>query len=250
MAKLDAYGFSRTSLKLMQKYLFNRQQRISINGSFSDWTEVIIGVPQGSILGPLLFNIFLNDIFTFILRCNFCNYADDNTLYSTGKDLNQIRRNLEMEFMILHQWFHENHMTFNPGKCLYMVIGSKDLSHEIMLNNNKISNEDKLLGIFLDSKLNFESYIGSLCRKAGQKISALARLKNYLTSDQRNLLLNSVIKSQFTYCPLIWMFTSRYLNNALNNIRERALRLIYNDNEKSFNSILTEGKLKIIQQKN
>ena len=134
-----------------------------------------------------------------------------------------------------------------------MVIGSKDLSHKIiMLNNNKItsSNEEKLLGIFLDSKLNFESHIDSLCRKAGNKINALARLKNYLKLDQRNLLLNSVIRSQFTYCPLIWMFTSCYLNNALNNIHERALRLIYNDHEKSFNSILTENNLKTIHQKN
>ena len=100
-----------------------------------------------------------------------------------------------MEFLILHQWFHENHMTLNPGKCHYMVIGSRDLSHEIMLNNKiTSSNEEKLLGIFLDSKLNFESHICSLCRKAGQKISVLASLRNYLTSDQRNLLLNSVIK--------------------------------------------------------
>ena len=168
----------------MQNYLCNRQQRICINGSFSNWTEVITGVSQGSILGSLLFNIFLNDIFMFISKCNLCNYADDNTLYSTGKDLNRIRRNLEMDFMILHQWFHENHMTLNPGKwkCHYMVIGSKDLSHGIVLNNNKIasSNEEKLLGIFLDKKLNFESHIGSLCRKAVQKINALARLKNYV----------------------------------------------------------------------
>ena len=109
-----------------------------------------------------------------------------------------------------------------------MVIGSRDLSHEIMLNNNKItsSNEEKLLGIFLDSKRNFESHVGSLCRKGGQKINVLARLKNFLTSDQRNLLLNSVIKSQFTHCPLIWMFRSRYLNNVLKNIHEQVLRLI------------------------
>ena len=180
LAKLDAYGFSRTSLKLMQSYLCNRQQRISINGSFSDWIELMAGVPQGSILGPLLFNIFLNDIFMFISKCNLCNYANGNTLFPTGKDLNRIRRNLEMELMILHQWFHENHMTLNPGKCHYMVIGSRDLSHEIMLNNNQItsSNEEKLLGIFLDSKLNLQNHIGSLCRKAGQKISTLARLKN------------------------------------------------------------------------
>ena len=251
MAKLDPYGFSRTSLKLMQNYLCNRQQRISINSSFSDWTEVITGVPQGSILGPLLFNIFLNDIFMFILKCHLCNYADDNALYSTGKNLNWIRRNLEMEFMILHQWFHESRMTLNPGKCHYMVISSRDLSHEIMLNNSKItsSNEEKL-GIFLDSKLNFESHMGSLCRKAGKKISALARFKNYLASDQKKLLLNSVIKSQFTYCRLIRVLTSRYLKNALNNVHERALRLIYNDHEKLFNSIFTENNLKTIHQKN
>ena len=83
LAKLDVYGFSRTSLKLMQNYLCNRQQRISINVSFSDWSEVITCIPQGSILGLLLFNIFLN-IFMFISKCDLCNYADDSTIYSTG----------------------------------------------------------------------------------------------------------------------------------------------------------------------
>ena len=97
-----------------------------------------------------------------------------------------------------------------------------------------------MIGIFLESRLNFESHTGSLCRKAGQKISALARLKNYFTSDQRNVPLNSVITSQFTYCPLIWMFMSRCLNNPLNNIHKQALRLIYNDHKKLFNSISTE----------
>ena len=79
-----------------------------------------------------------------------------------------------MDFMILHQQFHENHITLNPGKCHCMIIGSRDLSHEIKLNNNKItsSNEEKLLGIFLDSKLNFESHIGSHYKKASQKINA------------------------------------------------------------------------------
>ena len=96
LAKLDAYGFSRAPLKLMQNYLCNRQQRISINGSFSNWTEVITVVSQGSILGPLLFNVFLNYIFMFISKCNLCNYADDKTLHSTGKDLNRITVNLKI----------------------------------------------------------------------------------------------------------------------------------------------------------
>ena len=161
--------------------------------------------------------LFQNAIFVIMLMATLCILLE--------KDLNRIRRNFEIDFMILHQWFHENHMTLNPGKCHYMVLGSRDLVHDIMPNNSNItsSNEEKLLGIFLDSKLNFESHIASLCRKTCQKINALATLNSYLTSDQRNLLLNSVIKSQFTYCSLIWMFTSCYLNDALNNIHERDL---------------------------
>ena len=84
LAKLQAYGFSMTSLKLMQSYLCNHFQRTSVNVSFSDWNKIETGVPQGSILGPLLFNIFLNDIFYFINNGNLCNYADDNRLNSIG----------------------------------------------------------------------------------------------------------------------------------------------------------------------
>ena len=237
---------------MLQSYLCNRFQRSITNGSFNSWNEVITGVPQGSILGPLLFNIFLNDVFVFISKFQLCNYADDNILYKPGKNMRKIKNDLEMDFMILHKWFHENHMVLNPGKCHYIVIGDDDPTHKIILNNNEIasSNEEKLLGILLDSKLNFDSHITSLCKKAGQKLSALARINHYLTPDQKLLLLNSVVKSQFSYCPLIWMFTSRYLNNALNSIHERALRLIYNDYELPFDRILEDNKQKSIHQKN
>ena len=80
LAKLEAYGFPNQALSLSQSYLRNRFQRSIINGYFSSWNEVMTGVSQGSILGPLLFNIFLNDIFLFILKCQLCNYADDNTI--------------------------------------------------------------------------------------------------------------------------------------------------------------------------
>ena len=108
---------------------------------------MITGVPQGSILGPLLFNIFLNDIFLFISKCQLCNYADDITLYKSGKNIRKIKNDQEIDFMILHEWFHKNHMAQNPGKCHYIVIGDDDLSHKILLNNNKIasSDEEKLL---------------------------------------------------------------------------------------------------------
>ena len=231
LAKLKAHGFSNQALRLLQSYLCSRFQRSIINGSFSTWNEVITGVPQGSILGPLLFNIFLNDIFLFISKCQLCNYADDNTLYKSGKNMQKIKN--------------------DPDKCHYIVISDDDPNQEIILNNDEIasSNEEKLLGILLDSKLNFDSHITSLCKKAGEKLSALARINHYLTQDQKLLLLNSEVKSQFSYCPLIWMFTSRYLNNALNSIHERALRLIYNDYELPFDRILEDNKQKSIHQK-
>ena len=163
LARLKAYGFSNQALRLLQSYLCNRFQRCIINGSFSSWNEVITGVPQDSILGPLLFSIFL-----FISKCQLCNNADDNTLYKSGKYMQKIKNDLEMDFMILHKWFHENHMVLNPDKCHYIVIGDDDPNQKKILNNNEIasSNEEKLLGILLDSKLNFDSHITSLCKKA------------------------------------------------------------------------------------
>ena len=98
--------------------------------------------------------------------------------------------------------------------------------------------------------MNFNSHIKSLCKKAGQKFSAPARTNHYLTQGQKLLLLNSVVKSQFSYCSLIWMFNSRYLNNALNSIHERLLRLIYNDYQLPFDRILDDNKQKNIHQKN
>ena len=96
-------------------------------------------------------------------------------------------------------------MVLNPGKCHYIVISGDDPTHKLILNHNEIAsfNEGKLLGILLESKLNFDSHFTSLCIKASQKLSALARMNNYLTPDQKLLLLNSVVKSQFSYYPLI-----------------------------------------------
>ena len=122
MAKLKAHDFSNQFFS----YLCIRFQRSIINGSFSSWNEKITGVPQGSILGPLLFDIFFNDIFLFISKCQRCNYADDKTLYKSGKNMRKIKNDLEMDFMILHKWFHENHMVLNLDKCHYIVIGDDD----------------------------------------------------------------------------------------------------------------------------
>ena len=106
----------------------NRQKNkcCKINNTLGDWRKIIAGVPPGSILGPLLFNIFLNGIFLFIKDANFGNYSDDSTLYAYNKNLETVVCNLRQEFSILSNWFYDNYMVLNPGKCHFMLFGIKE----------------------------------------------------------------------------------------------------------------------------
>ena len=117
LCKLHAYGMSREACKLILSYLRNRLQRVKIASVKSDWSYMIKGVPQGSVLGPLLLNIFLNDIY-FVLSHNIFiyNYADDNTIGSFHEDIFELRRNLEMSADITLTWFDNNQMKVNPEK--------------------------------------------------------------------------------------------------------------------------------------
>ena len=115
IAKLEAHGFLNNALLFMLSYLKNRSERVSI--SFSTWEKIIAGARQGSILGPLLFNIFLNDIFYFENRSFLSNYADDNVLYAFGSNLDEVKQNLSEDLLKLSEWFYENSMILNLEKC-------------------------------------------------------------------------------------------------------------------------------------
>ena len=142
IAKLGAYGFEIDALRYMKSYLTNRKHRVTINKCFIEWERIPTGVPQGSILGPLLFNIFLNDLFLFVSNASLSNYADDNTLYTFGDNLKKNKDNLRSSFDTVHQWFYENYMVLNAGKCHFMCLGNNAeneavLFHNILRENSK-----------------------------------------------------------------------------------------------------------------
>ena len=225
IAKLHAYGFSREALTLIKKYLTNRQQRVKVNGSFSSWKSVVCGVPQGSVLGPLLFNIYINDLLLFIQDSDICNYADDTTIYTCNKNLDNIVHKLENDCTIALKWFADNFMKLNADKCHLLVLGQRcdDLVTVRIGSVNVVNSyEEKLLGAQIDSKLSFENHVSKLCQKASNKLYALARISPYMDQRKLRTLVRAFIASQFQYCPLIWMFHSRQLNKKINKIQERA----------------------------
>ncbi len=240
IAKLSAYGFSVSALRLIHSYLSERKQRVKINGSFSTWRETVIGVPQGSVLGPLLFNIYLNDLFMFVKDTQICNYADDTTIYASANNIESVIKTLESDALKITKWFPNNCMKLNEDKCHLMVFGDKSNNVSINIGSVTIneSTEEKLLGVIFDKKLSFKQQVKSLCKKAGQKLHALSRISHFLDTEQLKRIMKAFILSQFNYCPLVWMFCDRTLNNKINHIHERALRITYKDMRSDFDTML------------
>ena len=158
IAKLNAYGFSLPALRLIHDYLSHRKQRTRVNNSYSEWLAVMFGVPQGSILAPVLFNIFLAEMFLIHSDIDIANFANDNMPYLSAKNVEDVIESLDRTSVSLFRWFEYNRLKGNADKCNFLVSTSQELS--LNVNNVKIKNNDceKLLGVKFDSKVRSTFY--------------------------------------------------------------------------------------------
>ena len=169
LAELHAYGVKK-SLLLIQNYFSDRKQRVKVKGLYSSWGELGQGVPQGSILGPLLFNIFINDIFYSLTDGSICNFADDNTISVAAANTDELLQLIKINTNKCIDWFKLNEMTANPSKFQAITIGNKDkhIDHFEIDTNFKIKVDSNvtLLGVQIDENLKFDAHINKICKKA------------------------------------------------------------------------------------
>ena len=223
---------------------------MKIGSSYSIWNEIKRGVPQGSILGPLLFNAFINDIFMFIEKIEICNFADDNTIYDCGEDLSNVLENLKHDLKMLLKWVRINPLQANPGKFQFTILGKKKRnSVKLIINTTEIEESRKvvLLGTTIDNLLIFNEHIDNLCRTANYELHALRRIRKYLSLEKAKLLCNAFINSQLNYAPLVWMFCRKKQYLKIQKIHHKTLKVVYNSN-KNYDELLRNNNEVSIHQ--
>ena len=253
VAKLHAYDLSNDAVTFIYSYLKRRKQGVKINDTESIFQILLSGVPQGSILGPILFNIFINDLFLFINEVELANFADDNTIYTTKKNVEELIKVLEKESKSAIDWFEINNMIVNTDKFQAMILSSdkKENKYDLKINDSIISSEKSvtLLGIEIDNKLNFEKQVANICRKANNQLNAIGRIQNFLGKKEKETIINSFVYSNFMYCPLTWHFCSKPSQNKIEKTQYRSLKMLTNDYNSDYKDLLEITKTSTMEIK-
>ena len=245
IAKLNAYGYGNDTTQLFYSYLTERKQRVKINNVRSNWKAITKGVPQGSILGPTLFNVFINDIFYTMKEFSLYNYADDNTVSCFANSASKLKNDLELCGNILTDWFIVNGMKANPEKYQAIVFGNKpDKPTSLCIKGNTVNCQNivKLLGINIDDVMSFNEHLRVICKKAGQQVNAMMRLCNVLDTEVKKSIYQAFIHSNFSYCPVVWITSNIKNISKLERIQYRALKFVYNEFDVSYEDLLKKSK--------
>ena len=223
--KLKYYGINGTNLNLFSSYLNNRKQYTEIDHIKSNMLPMTTGIPQGSILGPLLFIIYINDFAQASKIFNFIIYADDTTLSSTLNTFNDNIQNDNLESLInyellkINEWLKINKLSLNIAKSKYMTFqrtnkNIQTLTLKIDIINIEQVKEFNFLGLIIDTNLNWKRHT--------EKIGILNKLKHVLSQQIKTLLYNSLIVPHINYCIMVWGFQT----NRIIKLQKKALRII------------------------
>ncbi|MCU7801060.1 MAG: hypothetical protein KZQ70_13210 [gamma proteobacterium symbiont of Lucinoma myriamae] len=239
MSKLELYGISAETVSWFKTYLTQRQQLVSLSNAQSDLRSVSYGVPQGSILGPLLFLLFINDLPLYTQTVCTDLYADDTTLYDVQESLYDIEKNLQEALNNLHIWCKCNGMVINTDKTKLMLITTpqkrqrlenKDLNIKYRNNSLQTISSDKVLGVFVDHHLSWSEHVKYLSKKINANIWLLSKIKNFLSLSHRVQYYKSYIQPHIDFCNIVWGNTSEANKCKIFRLQKRACRVILDYN--------------------
>jgi hypothetical protein len=232
---MQSFGFNGTLLHWFTNYLTHRQQRVVIEGHSSRLTMVKSGVPQGSILGPLLFNYYINDLFKCVTdtNCTLFLYADDAKIGYGIKD-NISCHNLQNELNNVVNWSKKWGMLFNVNKCVLMSLSysPKIVEHNYYINNSVVTRVNNFtdLGITINSRLKWDGHINSCVKKANQKLGLIKRITGYTCStDVKLLCYTSIVRPHLEFSSQMWSCHSKKLLLSIESVQRRATKFILND---------------------
>jgi len=195
LAKLRAYCFTDQVLEFMENYPRDRRQRFKIDGVYSRWKTVKVGVPQGFLLGLWFFNIYINDLNFLVTNTSLRLYAEDATEYASDVSPPLLEYIINSDLHLLSTWFRQNYLELNVFKTQVMAIGPVSYCYDFSVDNNAVVTTDTLniLGAMLDCKLNFVAYVKEQVKKACAKASALRRIRRFIPSDIMGCLCKAYI---------------------------------------------------------
>jgi len=229
--KLDHYGIRGLANNWFKSYLTNRKQFVSINGFNSSEQLMKYGVPQGSVLGPLLFLIYINDLHNSIKFSTVHHFADDTNLLVVGKDITKIQKQINIDLKSLCTWLRANKISLNASKTELIIFRDprKKLIHElnIKVNGKKLvpCKFVKYLGIFIDCHLNWNAHQTEISTKLSRANGMLSKIRHFVNSDTLKMIYYGIFSSIFTYGSQIWGQNNNVVK-SLQTIQNKALRII------------------------
>lgn len=234
LAKLQKYGIRGTPIELVRSYLSSRSQFVEVNEFKSRTHQITAGVPQGSILGPVLFLFYINDIVRIDTISRFIIYADDCTVLVKGKDLPEILPDASRICYQLRSWSQLNGLSLNESKTKCILFHPRgtalDKPKRITLGPYTIDIEKsiKTLGVIFSENMSWNDHINSICSKARKAAGVISRHRHFLPTNVKKLLYHALVQSHFNYCTLVWGNTTSHNLNKLVLIQKKAVRAIDN----------------------